>query len=179
MVNSSFEIVFIEADTVPKERLLIHKPHAGELEPVHPYYQKRMIWTLIKRDERAAYPYDAIEEDQRKGIRYQEIPIVITDDIIGINAQSIQQKLNNCNCFAFEYVPTEFDNLRLRSDYVYDEIKSMPRMHSRAIELISFTFINGQWCIDTTVELGAFQKGRQGFVDLNQTYNIGIANSGA
>jgi hypothetical protein len=122
MDNTDFDIFFIEADSSKKDRLLVHMPHSKMLGAKHSYLEKRLIWTLTKRADTKDYPYDDIEEDERNGIRYQEIPIFIVSKILGITSEIIKAKLNEKTCFTFDYEPTELDNLTIKEDYVYEKI---------------------------------------------------------
>jgi hypothetical protein len=167
MENTNFDILLIEADTSQKDRLLVNMPHSKILSANHPYFEKRLIWTLTKRADTKDYPYEAIEKDERNGIRYQEILIVVVSKILGITSEIIKEKLNEKTCFEFDYKPTELDNLTLQEDYVYEKIKAINRFSIRGIELTSFTFRNGEWVIDEDFEKRIIEISKQGIVKIN------------
>lgn len=78
------------------------------------------------------YRYIGKDEENYELGRY----IFPTDDIgNGLNAEWIALNLNIENCFDFEYIPNEGDNL-----YITQNIELSP--------YISFIFKNGEWIID-------------------------------
>jgi hypothetical protein len=92
-------IRLIEVDNLQQPILNFHVPRSKELDSDHPYFTKQITWKLVKRKDTDDYPYEVIEEDERNGIRYQEIPYVIIDSVGGISALHMQQMLNLNDCF--------------------------------------------------------------------------------
>lgn len=156
---------FVEASIHEKEIITFHIPRSKKLPDNHAYFDKRIIWTLIKWGDTEDYPYEAIEEDEKNGIRYQEIHEEIINDIHGISNVMFEEEINLKDCFAFEYTPSELDRLILRSDYLYTEIKAVQQPYNRAFTYMSFTYKNEFWEIDKEENKRIAKKYLKGVVE--------------
>lgn len=164
IMNEILEINFIETDIFEKEKISFRIPHSKKLDDNHKYFNKRIIWTLIEWKYTENYPYKEIEEDEKSGIRYQEISEQIVSEINGITNEFIKDKINSKDCFSFDYKPHELDKIVFRSDYEFKEIEAIKQPYSRILKYITLTFKNGKWEIDNNVEKRVIKKSRTGIV---------------
>ena len=165
-MNEIIKISFYEVDILEKETINFHIPYSKKLNDDHIYYSKRIIWNLVKWIDTEDYPYKEIEGDERNGIRYQEVAEQTVSKINGIKDEFIKDKLNKENCFQFDFTPSELDNLTLRSDYKFNEIKAIKQSYSRTLQYISLSYKNGIWVIDNKIEKRVVKKNRTGIVQI-------------
>ncbi len=165
-MNEIIEINFIEVDILEKETISFHIPHSKKLNDDHKYFRKRIVWTLIEWKDTEDYPYKEIEEDEKNGIRYQEISEQIVSKINGITSEFIKDKINSEDCFYFDFKPSELDKLILRSDYEFKQIKAISQPYSRTFQYIALTYKKGIWEIDEKVEKRVVKKSRTGIVKI-------------
>ncbi len=163
---------FVEGDTMGRE--IISFPISGSrtLDEGHQYFEKVILWNLIKWVDTEEYPYEAIEEDEKNGVIYNEISERLITEVGGIANTIIEEKINLEECFAFEYKPKEFDRLTLMSRYKYAEIKGIERPSSskgRRYEYMSFTFVKGFWEIDIEITKRTVLKSSSGIVEIKRT----------
>lgn len=166
IMNEILDINFVEADIFEKEKISFHIPHSKKLDENHKYFNKRIVWTLIEWKDTEDYPYNEIKENKKNGIRFHEIPEQIVSEINGITSESIKDKINFRDCFAFDFKPSEFNKLILRSDYEFQEIKAVTQPYSRIFKYIALTYKNGGWVIDEKVEKRVVCKSRTGIVKI-------------
>ncbi|MEP0265491.1 hypothetical protein [Dokdonia sp.] len=167
-MSQSLNLKFIEADIYEKEILTFHIPRSKKLPDDHKYFDKRIIWTLIKWEDIEEYPYKAIEEDEKKGIRYQEIPEQIITEVHGISNTIIEEVINLETCFAFTYTPNEGDRLIVTSEYTYAEIKTIQQPYTRGFVYMSFTYKNEYWEIDTEILKRVIKNATKGIVEVTE-----------
>lgn len=165
-MNETTKIEFYEANLLEKETISFHIPHAKKLNSEHRYFNKRTVWVLVHYKDTEDYPYEAIEEDKRNGIRYSFILTEIVGEINGLTNEFIKNKINTENCFQFDFTPSELDKLTIRSDYEFNSIKAIPQPYSRVHKYMSFTFKNGIWEIDEKEEKRIIKDGRGGIVKI-------------
>lgn len=165
-MNEIIEINFNEVDIFEKEIISFHIPHSKKLNNDHKYFKKRIVWTLIEWKDTEDYLYKEIEEDEKNGIRYQEIPEQIVSEINGITSEFIKDKINSEDCFSFDFKPNELDKFILRSDYQFKQIKAINRPYNRIFKYIALTYKNGIWEIDEKIEKRVVKKSRTGIIKL-------------
>ncbi len=165
-MGDKLSVRFVEKDLMKKEVISFHVPRSKILAEDHEYFDKRMIWSLIKWKDTEDYPYEAIREDEEKGVIYQEIYEEIISEVNGIPNTLIEEEININNCFAFKYTPKENDRLMIASDYKYAKIKSVEQPHTRGFYYMSFTFRKGFWEIDKKIEKRVVKKSMKGIVEV-------------
>ena len=157
---------FIQPESGEKEVLSFRVTRRTKLEPDHPYFEKGTYWSIVKWEDTEDYPYEAMAEDRRNGIRYTEIFEQILDEVNGIPNTKVYETINLESCFAFDYAPSEGDILRIWSAYRYDEVKNVPRSYHSQFKYMAFTFTNGYWEIDTEIIKRIVKKAICGIVEV-------------
>lgn len=107
------------------------KFHADPEQEKEEYYKKHFIWTLRR--------YFGEKETGMLGQMIMPVEKLNED----LTASYLLNQLNSKNLFDFDYSPTEGDNLEIRQDYLYSEVKGFPRQE--LYNYLSFIFRKGKW----------------------------------
>lgn len=119
------------------------------------YAKSHFIWTL--------YKYLGKKNDLMVG------EIVMPVENLGekMTSEYLLQQLNSKNRFDFEYSPSEGDNLEIRKEYVYKNLREQHRPD--LYDYLSFILRKGKWVEDYydffTDKTRQFKKGKVEFKD--------------
>lgn len=128
MCKPNSEIHFCTCATINKKLL----PIKNDREVDKAEYEKtHYIWTLHK--------YLGEKDSLMMGDMI--MPVESLDE--QLNSKSVLYQPNLKNRFDFEYAPSEGDNLQIRKQYVYKNIRGILR--ADLLEYMSFIYRNCQW----------------------------------
>jgi hypothetical protein len=133
---------------VLREDLIIHnqktKRALSTIKDNHQYFEKRIIWDLIKAEDIRFYSVAELEQisEELYQLAYNEVKDF---DTLG-NQIFIKQVLDRNNCFVFKYQPNPNDIIMLSEVYRFNSLKNINRSE-RIIKRMQFIYINIGWTL--------------------------------
>lgn len=129
MCKSNQEIHLCSCSSIKKE--IFPKPF-GDIENNRSEYEKtHIIWKL--------FHYIGNKESGMMGQMIMPVDSLNNN----LSASFLLEKINSKNIFDFEYKPSEGDNLIIRCEYIYRNIKKTSR--PELYDFMSFIFQEGKW----------------------------------
>lgn len=144
-MNLDFKLVEQE---VLQEDLTIHnqktKRTLSTVDPNHQYFEKRIVWDLIKGDDVRFYSEAELEAISKELFQpaYSEVKDFQT---LG-NHILIKQVLDGKNCFEFTYQPETNDIIIFCEVYRFNSFKSI-RRSERMIKCMFFIYFSSGWTL--------------------------------